>query len=196
MENSVKLADRIASVYEGFLENDTYPYHIYVYFDKIDNVKCEARFDMREDNLIRFIIYSKTITCKSRGYESVILYSEIYCPSVKELKEKKIDRERIRKYTKKLLEDIPKLRLGTNGYLEIAEEADVIDEINNLFIGMPNVVYEYKKCLKCDNNTNTKTPCCETHLCRRCWFDIDYDCDHPGCNSIICPKCDEDISEI
>ena len=102
---------------------------------------------MREDNLIRFIIYSKTITRKSRGYESVILYSKIYSPSDKELEEKKIDRERIRKYTKKLLEDIPKLRLSTNGYLEITEEADVLDEINSLFIGMPNVVYKYKNVL-------------------------------------------------
>ena len=148
MENSVKLADRIASIYEGFLENDTYPYHIYVYVDKIDNVKCKALFDMREDNLIRFLISSKTITCKSNGYQSVILYSEIYSPSDNELEEKKIDRDHIRKYTKKLLEDIPKLRLSTNGYLEIAEEADLIDEINNLFIGMPNVVYEYQKMFK------------------------------------------------
>lgn len=182
MDNSIQLADRLVTIYEEFLENDTYPYHIYMYFDKIDNVFCNARFDMRSDNMIKFMIYSKNVYYDN---EEIILYMKPYIVREKELNEKKIDKVKFHKYVKNLLEEIPKLRLSTMGSFEIAEEADILDEINKLFIGMPNITYSAQKCHKCECKTTTKTPCCKTHLCYRCWFD---DC--------TCPICDKDISYV
>ena len=54
-------------IYEGFLQNDTYPYHIYIYFDKIDGVSCNARFDMRSDNMITFIIQENIYVSENLG---------------------------------------------------------------------------------------------------------------------------------
>lgn len=180
-----QFTDRITTIYEGFLQNDTYPYHIYIYFDKIDGVSCNARFDMRSDNMITFMIYSKNVYCKYDDYDPVVLYKKTYIVNEKELDEKKIDKARLKKYTDDLFKEIPKLRLSTMGTLKNTEEADILDELNELFIGIPNVKYANQKCFKCKNNTTTKTPCCKAHLCYRCWFD-----------NVECPTCERDISYV
>lgn len=180
MDVSIKLADRITTIYEEFLENDEYPYHIYLYIDKIDNVLCNARFDMRSDNMIKFVIYSKNVYCED---DPIILFTKTYVVQHNELREKKVNKIKFNTYIKQLLEDIPKLRLSTMGDLKIKEETDILDEINNLFIGIPNITYSDQKCDKCELKTTTKTPCCKTPFCYRCWFD-----------EYKCPKCKKDIS--
>jgi hypothetical protein len=175
----------LATIYDGFLESDTFPYNIYIYFDKIDNVLCNARFDMRSDNMITFKIYSKNVYCTYDDNDPILLYDKKYLVSEKELNEKKLDKNKIQKYSKDLLEELPKLRLSTMGTLKVKEEADIIDQMNELFVGMPNVTYSVDKCHKCKNNTKTKTPCCKAHLCYRCWFD-----------NVECPTCERDISYV
>lgn len=176
----------LTTIYEQVLEDESYPYNIPMYFEKIDDVLCSARFDMRSDNMIKFLIYSKNVYCKYDDYDPVVLYMKVYTVSKKELAEKKLDKTKFQKYTKALFEDVPKLCLSTMGSLEIKEEADVLDKMNELFIGMPNITYSAQPCNKCDKKTTTKTPCCcKTHLCYRCWFDC-----------LECPTCEKDISNV
>lgn len=166
----------LAKIYDGFLEDDSYPYHIYVYFDKIDDVECGARFDMRSDNMISFLIYSKYVYDSEN--DPLILYRKTYIVSEKELSENRLDKEKIKKYTTSLLEDIPRLVLSTMGSLELKEETEVLDAMNEFFIGMPNVTYAASKCHTCEKKTMTKTSCCKTHLCYKCW-------------KIECPNCEK-----
>jgi hypothetical protein len=175
----------LTTVYEQFLEDESYPYNIHMYFDKIDNVSCNSRFDMRSDNMIKFLIYSKNVYCKYDDNDPIILYLKVYTVSKKELAEKKLNKNKFKKFTDGLFEDVPKLCLSTMGSLEIKEEAEVLDKMNDLFIGMPNITYSAQKCHKCENKTTTKVPCCKTHLCYRCWFDC-----------VECPTCEKDISYV
>jgi hypothetical protein len=147
---------------------------------------------MRSDNIIHFKIYSKNILRKDDDYDEIVLYSKLFILTEKELEAKKIDKERMYKYTKMLVDDIPKLRLSITGSLEIKEEADILDEINELFTGMVNVTYAAQTCIVCEKKTTTKTPCCKSHLCYRCWFDIE----HVKYEGVSCPNCDKNISYI
>lgn len=175
----------LTTVYEGFLEKESFPFNIYLFFEKIDDVACGAHFDMRSDDMIIFKIYSKNVYDSNDDNDPITLYTKTYIVKEKELTEKKLDKERMKKYTKELFDEVPNLRLSTTGTLEVKEEADVIDQVNELFIGMMNVKYSVDKCHKCENKTTTKTPCCKAHLCYRCWFD-----------KVECPTCERDISYV
>lgn len=72
-------------------------------------MECGARFDMRSDNMISFLIYSNYVY----DNEPLILYRKTYIVSEKELSENK-------KYTTSLLV------LSTMGSLELKEEAKLL----------------------------------------------------------------------
>jgi hypothetical protein len=103
----------------------------------------------------------------------------------KELAEKKLNKMRMKKYTNEIFDELPKLRLSTMGSLEVKQEADIIDQMNDFFIGLPNVTYSVDKCRKCMGKTTTNIPCCKIHLCYRCWFD-----------KAECPVCEKDVSYV
>jgi hypothetical protein len=84
---------------------------------------------MRSDNMITFKIYSKNVYCTYDDNDPILLYGKKYIVSEKELNEKKLDKNKIQKYSKDLLEELPKLRLSTMGTLEVKEEAAMYNQL-------------------------------------------------------------------